>query len=169
MTTPVLLLIDVQRNMLEPPTPVPDAPRVGEAIAKILDRAREAGATVIHVRNNGSEGDADEPGTEGWELVEDVRDREPIVDKWQSDSFAGTNLAELVPLGAPIVAIGMQSNYCVRATSLASVKRGHPVTVVTGAHATYDEEKPAAEISKDVEDELRAAGVRIASADDQLF
>ncbi|WP_336214569.1 hypothetical protein [Nonomuraea sp. LPB2021202275-12-8] len=38
----MLLLVDVQRNMLEPPTPVPDAEIVSAALATLLDRARAA-------------------------------------------------------------------------------------------------------------------------------
>jgi nicotinamidase-related amidase len=169
MTNPVLLLIDVQRNMLEPPTPAPDADRVGPAIAEVLRQARDSGATVIHVRNNGSEDDPDAPGSVGWELVHAPRDGEPVVDKTQPDSFAGTDLATRVPAEAPIVVVGLQSNYCVRATSLAAIQRGHSVTLVSGAHATYDEDQPAADISKDVEDELQAAGVAIVTAGDDLF
>ena len=43
------------------------------------------------------------------------------------------------------------------------------MTVVSGAHATYDDDKPAAEISRDVENELRAAGATIATVNDKLF
>jgi nicotinamidase-related amidase len=155
--------------MLEPPTPASDAHRVGAAIADILRQARDAGAIVIHVRNNGSDGDPDAPGTPGWELVHAPREGEPIVDKAEPDSFAGTDLATHMPDGAPIVAVGMQSNYCVRATSLAALGHGHSVTLVSGAHATYDEDEPAADISRHVEDELRTAGVTIATAGDELF
>ena len=169
MTNPVLLMIDVQRNMLEPPNAVPDATAVGPAIAGILETARDAGATVIHVRNNGTDGDPDQPGTDGWQLIHPVREGEAVVDKTTPDSFAGTDLADFVPDGAPIVAIGMQSEYCVRTTALASLERGHTVTVVHGAHATYDDGQPAADISRGVEDELRAAGATIASAGDKLF
>ena len=169
MTTPVLLMIDVQRNMLEPPTPVPNARAVGAAIAGVLAAARDAGATVIHVRNNGTGGDPDEPGTDGWQLIHPVQAGEPVVDKTTPDSFAGTDLADVVPDRAPIVVVGMQSDYCVRATSLAALERHHPVTVVSGAHATYDDGKPADDISKDIEDQLRAAGATIGSVDDRLF
>ncbi len=124
---------------------------------------------MIHVRNNGADGDPDEPGTDGWQLVHPVHDGEAVVDKTTPDSFASTDLADLVPDGAQIVVIGMQSEYCVRATSLAALARRHPVTVVTGAHATYDDDKPAADISNDIEDQLRAAGATIRSIDDKLF
>jgi nicotinamidase-related amidase len=162
-------MIDVQRNMLEPPTPVPNATAVGTAIADVLESARDAGATVIHVRNNGTDGDPDEPGTDEWQLIHPVRAGEPVVDKTTTDSFAGTDLADVVPDGTPIVVVGMQSEYCMRTTSLAALARHHPVTVVSGAHATYDDDKPAVDISRDIEDELRAAGATIGSVDDNPF
>ena len=65
----MLLFVDVQRNMLEPPAPVPAADPVSAALATLLERARAAGAPVIHIRNNGSEVDPDLPGSPGWELV----------------------------------------------------------------------------------------------------
>jgi nicotinamidase-related amidase len=51
--TSVLLLVDVQKNMLEPPEPVPDADTVAEEIKDLLGRAQSAGTTVVHIRNNG--------------------------------------------------------------------------------------------------------------------
>jgi nicotinamidase-related amidase len=86
----VLLLVDVQKNMLLPPTPVPGASVVASAIEEVLGRARSAGAIVVHIRNNGSEGDPDAPASPGWELVYEVRDGEQIVDKHEPDAFVGT-------------------------------------------------------------------------------
>ena len=87
--TSVLLLVDVQKNMLEPPEPVPDADTVAEEIKDLLGRARSAGTTVVHIRNNGGEGDPDVPGTPGWELVHEVALDEHVVDKHECDAFAG--------------------------------------------------------------------------------
>ena len=159
--TSVLLLLDVQRNMLQPPAPVPDADGVGAAIEDLLRRARSAGAVVVHVRNNGPEDAPDAPGTAGWELVHQVRDGEHVVDKDEPDAFAGTPLAELLPPTAELVLAGMQSEYCVRATSLGALRRGHRVTLVRGSHATYDGEVPAAATSRRIEQELQAAGVSL--------
>src|SRR5574341_618770 len=158
---PVLLLIDVQKNMLLPPEPVPGADAVSAAIDDVLAGARSAGALIIHVRNNGSDGDPDATGTPGWELVHDVRDGEHVGDKDEPDAFAGTGLAALIPESASVVVAGMQSEYCVRATSLAALGRGHPVTLVRGAHATYDGQVRSLTISERVEGELDAAGVSI--------
>lgn len=157
----MLLLVDVQRNMLEPPEPVPGAATVGAAIEDLLGRARSAGTTVIHIRNNGGPGDPDQPGTPGWELVHPVRPGEHVVDKRECDSFAGTGLSGLVPEAATVVVAGMQSDYCVRETSLAALRHGYPVVLVRGAHATYDGEAPAQATSQAVEAELGAAGASV--------
>ncbi len=157
----VLLLVDVQRNMLLPPEPVPDAPLVSAAVAELLGRARTAGVPVVHVRNNGGVGEPDETGTSGWELVHDVLAGEHVIDKFEPDAFVGTALADLVPDGAAIAVAGMQSDYCVRATALSALGRGHEVTLAGGAHATYDGDTPAAAISQDVESQLAEAGVAV--------
>ncbi len=165
----VLLLIDVQRNMLEPPEPVTDAPAVAEAIVRILARARSAGASVIHVRNNGGPDDPDAPGAPGWELATEVLGGEQIVDKHEANSFAGTVLADLIPTPAEVVVVGMQSEYCVRDTALAATRCGHSVSLVRGAHATYDDERSAAEITRNVEQELERAGVAVVDVADVRF
>ncbi|GGS96770.1 hypothetical protein GCM10010156_63720 [Planobispora rosea] len=161
--SPVLLLVDVQRNMLQPPEPVPEAETVSAAIDTLLKRARATGIPVIFVRNNGGEGDPDAPGTPGWELVHEVLPGEHVIDKHSPSAFAGTGLAWLLPPTASVVVAGMQSEWCVRETSLAAVEHGHSVTLVRGAHATYDGDEPAAVISGKVEAELTAAGVRVAT------
>ena len=121
--TRALMLIDVQRNMLEPPTPVPAAASIREALQDLLLRARGAGALVIHVQNDGPPGEPDEPGTDGWQLVFPARAGELIVRKDQPDTFAA-NPALVKDLAAKeiteVVMAGMQSNYCVAESS-----RGH--------------------------------------------
>ena len=166
-----LLLIDVQRNMLEPPSPVPDATAVAAAITDLLDRARRAGATVVHVRNNGDAGvgDPDAPGSPGWELVHQPFPEEIVADKFSSDSFEGTGIAERLPAGAVVVVAGMQSEYCVRATSVSALARGYRVVLASGAHATYPDDGSAAEISARIERELAAAGVDVLPHDGIRF
>ena len=168
MTT-ALLLIDVQRNMLEPPEPVPDADSVAPALADLLTRARTAGVTIVHVRNNGGADDPDLPGSRGWELVHEPFPEEHVIDKFTQDSFAGTGLGDLIPAGTALIVAGMQSDYCVRTTSLAALARGHRVTVARGAHATYPGEQPAAEVSAAVERELAAAGAAVVPSGEITF
>ncbi len=162
-------MIDVQRSMLEPPEPVPAAPAVSGVIGDLLGRARAAGAIVIHVRNNGTEDDPDLPGAPGWELVHEVRQGEHVIDKYEPNSFADTGLSKLLPSGADLVVVGMQSEYCVRATSLAALEQGHTVMLVRGAHATYDGALPASAIAQQVEAELTGLGVSLVDDHEVVF
>ncbi len=170
MSNTALLMIDVQRNMLLAPQPVPDAPAVGSEIARILEQARSSGAMVVHVRNNGAEDDPDAPGTTGWELVHEVTESEAVIDKSTPDSFAGTGLGSLLADARALVIVGMQSEYCVRETSLAALGQGFTVLLPRGAHATYgDSKRSATEIAAAVEDELAQAGARILDPGDVTF
>jgi streptothricin hydrolase len=162
--TRALMLIDVQRNMLEPPTPVPSAVSTREALQELLLRARQAGALVIHVQNDGPPGEPDEPDTDGWQLVFPVSAGELIVRKDQSDTFAA-NPALARELSAKevteVVIAGMQSNYCVAESSRGALKQGLAAVLASGAHATYDEGEPASVISTQIERELAMAGVTV--------
>jgi nicotinamidase-related amidase len=170
MSNRALLLLDVQRNMLLPPQPVPDAPVVSSKITEILQRARRSCAMVIHVRNNGDEDDPDAPGAAGWELIHDVAEHEAVVDKREPNGFTGTELWSLLADARDVIIVGMQSDYCVRETALTALERGLPVMLVRGAHATYgDGKRSAAEIVAATEIELEQAGIRILDTDDVTF
>lgn len=165
-----LLLIDLQRNMLEPPEQVPGAERLTAVVAELLERARAAGASVVHVRNNGAVDEPDFPGTPGWELAHLPVEGEAIVDKFAMDAFEGTVLAQLIPPGSAVVTAGLASNYCVRATVLSGLRQGYAMGLVRGAHGAYDEGGASGEtIEKEVEQELRAAGATLLELRSRLF
>jgi nicotinamidase-related amidase len=170
--TRALMLIDVQRNMLEPPTPVPAAASIREALQDLLLRARGAGALVIHVQNDGPPGEPDEPGTDGWQLVFPADAGELVVRKGQPDTFAA-NPALVKDLAAnevtEVVIAGMQSNYCVAESSRGALKHGLQAILASGAHATYDENEPAAAISAQIERELAVEGITILPFDTVSF
>lgn len=165
-----LLLIDLQRNMLEPPERVPGAPLLAEAVAELLERARAAGASIVHVRHNGAEDAPDFPGTPGWELYHVPVEGEAIVDKFAKDAFEGTVLDQLIPIGSTVVTAGLTSDHCVRATVLSGLRRGYAMGLVRGAHAAYDEPgRPGETIVKEIEQELRAAGAELLEPRARLF
>ncbi|EJF56918.1 Isochorismatase hydrolase [Dichomitus squalens LYAD-421 SS1] len=168
----VLILLDVQKNMLaEPPAGVPAGAVVGPNIAKILAYARAAvpPPRIVHVRNCGDAGEPDETGTPGWELVHTPLPGEFVVDKRKNNAFAGTELGKIIPATSEIVMVGIQSDFCIRATCSAALSRGNEVLLVRGAHATYDRIEyhnhglitSAAEVAKEIEGELEEAGVHM--------
>jgi nicotinamidase-related amidase len=163
-----LLLVDVQRNMLEGDGAIPAAPLVRPALTALLERARAAGAVIVHVQNDGSDGDPDRPGTPGWELVLPPAGGELVVRKDQPDTFASSpGLAgTLREHGVRrVVVAGMQSEYCIQATARAARAAGFDVVLAAGAHATYDDgTAPAAVISAQVEQGLVPDGVEVCDA-----
>ena len=157
-----LLLIDVQRNMLEPPDQVPCAARLLPVLDGLLERARAAGVAIVHVRHNGGPGEPDFPGTPGWELYRTPVLGEAIVDKLELDAFAGTDLARLIPAGDVVLTAGLVSDYCVRATVLSGLRQGYAMRLVRGAHGAYhDGGGSGEEIEQEIERELAEAGARI--------
>jgi nicotinamidase-related amidase len=61
-----------------------------------------------------------------------------------------------------IVTCGIQTDMCVRSTSMGALKAGFDVIVLQGAHETYDTKtKKVDEIKKKVEEELAGLGAQV--------
>jgi len=93
-----------------------------------------------------------------------------VVDKREPNGFTDTELGSLLANTDDVVIVGMQSEFCVRETALAALAQGLSVTLVRGAHGTFDhEERTATEIAAAIEAELAQAGTRILDADSVTF
>ena len=130
--------------------PVPDGERLPGSIEGLIERAREAGTTVIHIRHDGGPGHPLERGTKGWPIHPCVSpaDGEPVVDKETPDSFLRTTLRDELDsrgIGCLVLA-GMQTEYCVDTTCRRAFGLGYDVTLAAGAHGTWDETLTAAQI-----------------------
>jgi nicotinamidase-related amidase len=152
-----LLLIDVQANMFDPANPVDGSTALLERLRGLLRRARDAGAPVVFVRNNGGPEDPDLPNTPGWELQLPAAPGDLVLDKTTCNTFESTALeGELKLRGVTrLVIAGLQSDSCVRETTLGALQLGFPVTLASDGHSTYDGKmRTAAEISAAVNQEL---------------
>ncbi|HEY3530189.1 MAG TPA: cysteine hydrolase family protein [Nocardioides sp.] len=134
--TSALLVIDVQNANTA------DGYRRDEVIGNIrglIDRAKHVGAPVIWVQHHAG-GSPLERGTEGWQIVEEVRpgDGETVVEKEYLDSFVETGLrAELDRLGVGhLVICGAATDACIRSTAQRSQIEGYDVTLVADGHTT---------------------------------
>lgn len=66
-----------------------------------------------------------------------------------------------------IVTFGIQSECCVQETSKGALAAGFQVTVLQGAHSTYNtKENSALDIEKAVEDRLRSWGAKVTPWED---
>lgn len=167
-----LMLVDVQRNMLEGETAIAGADGFRRVMGELLEAARDAGVPIVHVQNDGGPGDPDEPGTRGWEPMFPPAPGEPVVRKDDPDTFlSNPALADVLhAMGVEILVVaGLQSELCVQATALGALERGFAVVVPSGAHATFDGEDPADEIAARVTLELDAAGVEVVELDEVTF
>lgn len=164
MTARALMLIDVQRNMLEGANPAPDATDLRPRIERVLADARAAELTIVHVQNDGSGDDPDLPGTDGWELVFPPLPGELVVRKTLGNAFReNPDLDDtLRALGVDsLTVVGLQSDFCVTATIEGALDLGFDVDLASGAHATYDGELSAENAAVEVEKDLAAKGVTI--------
>ncbi|MFJ3727133.1 isochorismatase family protein [Streptomyces sp. NPDC090045] len=124
-----------------------------DAAAALLARARRAGATVVHVINDGGEGTPYDIRAEIGRIHPLVApaDGEETVVKTTPNAFHDTNLDEVVDKAGntDLVIAGFMTHMCVQFTAAGAFLRGNRPTVVADACAT----RP-----------LRAAGVEVPAA-----
>ncbi|MBW5420895.1 isochorismatase family protein [Streptomyces sp. BG9H] len=126
---------------------VPDADRLLHTVGDLMARARESGALLVQLQNDGEPGSPDEPGTPGWRLhlPVDTGRGEVVLRKSADDGFEETRLEKLLrEAGVTELALcGVMSEMCVSATARTALELDFRVVLPHDAHATYD--IPAAE------------------------
>ncbi|WP_395709480.1 cysteine hydrolase family protein [Reyranella sp.] len=141
MADGILLIIDAQREYTDGLMPLPGAQPAIEALAGLLDRARSAGAPIVHVRHQ-SKGRAFNPTSTGYEIVSPLTPRagETIIDKGLPNAFAGTDLAKhLAAIGRKnLIVGGFMTHMCVSATVRSATDNGFMCTVAADTVATRD-------------------------------
>lgn len=138
-----LVLVDCQNEYVSGVLALPTvAPALKEA-EKVLARARDAGAPVIHVVHHGQPGggvfDPEGPSSQ---IAPDVSaiEGEAIVTKALPNSFTGTNLQTVLQETGKkeLIIIGFMTHMCISATARAATDLGYRNTIVANATATRD-------------------------------
>jgi len=144
-----LCIIDVQNAMIQGNNPVYRSNEVLHNIKELIDKARKQLVPIIYVQHN-EEGSEFQKGLDSWEIVDMIKPHkdDPIVHKTYSDSFKDTNLKEILDQYNinELIVVGMQTDYCVNATSLRANELDYDVTIVSDAHSTFDDEISAKQI-----------------------
>ncbi|WP_432082479.1 cysteine hydrolase family protein [Streptomyces sp. WAC 04229] len=111
-----------------------------DAGARLLARARQEGAKVVHVVNDGGEGTPYDIRAEIGAIHPSVAplDGEPVVVKKAPNAFVGTDLDQHVDAAGntDLVLAGFMTHMCVAFTAQGAFLRGNRPTVVADACAT---------------------------------
>ncbi len=161
-----LLVVDVQNWGFTGDWPVPDHAELLAGIQRRINEARAHGELVVWVQNDGPDDELDAPGLPFWELTLTPDEGETVWRKTTQDVFeSNPNLAPFLVENevTEIDIIGLQSEMCVRSSTLGARAAGFTARPVQGLHGTYPEGffeqsgpngKSAAQISADVDTEL---------------
>ena len=141
MADGVLLIIDAQREYTDGLLPLTGVGPAVDALAVLLEKARVAGAPVIHVRHQ-TKGKAFNPSSTGYEIVKALTPRgsEVVIDKGLPNAFTGTELAKhLTAAGRKnLIVGGFMTHMCVSATVRSATDHGFMSTIAADTVATRD-------------------------------
>lgn len=146
-----LILIDYQNTYTRGVMELEDWKEALDAAAGLLERARAAGAAVIHVVNDGGEGTPYDVRAEIGRIHPAVApaDGEPVVVKGKPNAFLDTGLGDLVDAAgrSKLVLAGFMTHMCVAYTAQGAFLRGDHATVVADACATRALRTEAGEVT----------------------
>lgn len=139
----VIVIIDMQREYLDGAVPLPDLQSAVAGTARLIERAHQQGAPVIHILNKGPDGNLlfNVQGPYYAELTEiAAKPDEQIVIKHLPNAFAGTQLHELLQkIGrTQLIIAGCTTHVCVSATARAALDLGYSSTIVADATTSRD-------------------------------
>ena len=144
-TNTALLIIDVQKALVDGEKPVHHLPELLANINTLIAQARSTDTPIIYIQDN----DVDEIGSPGWQIHEAIAPEKGdlVIRKPETDAFYRTSLQE--DLAARdikhLVISGCKTEHCVDATCRRATNLGYNVTLVEDAHSTTDNEILAAE------------------------
>jgi nicotinamidase-related amidase len=137
-TRTALLVIDVQQELFEEPTPVYRADEVLRNINTLVDRAHSAAVPIFWVQH--SDDKVLVEGTDGWQLHPALLPlkSDNFIRKHHGNAFQETLLkVELDALRVErVVVVGLVTDACVQATCYGAHELGYDVVLVKDAHST---------------------------------
>ena len=133
-----LIVIDAQGEYREGKLPLEGIDPALAVLAGLLERARAAGALVIHIAHKGRAGGLFDRAAGGGAILAAAAPRgdEAVVEKPLPNAFAQTDLAARLAGRKEIVLAGFQTHMCVSSTARAALDLGFRVTIAADACAT---------------------------------
>jgi nicotinamidase-related amidase len=143
MTTPALLVIDVQNAIDDPKWGRRGQPEMEKTIGELLAAWRERRLPIVHIRHDSTDAASPyRPGTRGNEFKAEVAPQpgEPVVDKRTNSAFIGTDLMDLLDelQVSQLVLTGVLLENSVEATARMAGNLGFEVVIPEDAVASID-------------------------------
>ncbi|WP_199547515.1 isochorismatase family protein [Streptomyces sp. N35] len=141
----IVVMIDFQNTYRTGVMALEGAEEALAAGARLLERARAAGAPVVHVLNDGGEGTPYDIRAEIGAISDEVApaEGEAVVVKGFPNSFHNTDLGEVLTRldaapgsGKNLIIAGFMTHMCVNYTTQGAFNLGYSPTVVAEATAT---------------------------------
>jgi nicotinamidase-related amidase len=137
-----LVIIDAQNEYLDGKLALPGVRPAVDALARLLAKARAAGAPVVHIQHKGRPGGLFDVEGRGGAIIDGVQPAggEAVVQKALPNAFAQTDLdAMLKKIGLKeLVIAGFMTHMCVSSTARAALDLGYKAVVAADAAATRD-------------------------------
>ena len=137
-----LVLIDCQNTYREGAMALVGVEAALLETRRLLQRARDAGVPVFHVRHDGGAGSPYDLTARIGQISDEVapREGEPVVTKTFPNSFVQTDLERHVRSAgvANVILAGFMTHMCVSSTARGAFSLGFHPTVVAAATATRD-------------------------------
>ena len=145
MSKRAIVVVDLQKEYWPSgKLPLTKIEQAADNAAKVIEKARSSGDTVIHLRHEFTAPDAPffVPGSEGVEIHSAVQpiEGEPVIVKNYPNSFRETELKQMLDTKGiqEVVVVGAMSHMCIAATGRAATDFGYNTVVVHDACATRD-------------------------------
>lgn len=143
MTTPALLVIDVQNAIDDLKWGRRGQPEMERTIGELLSAWRERRLPIVHIRHDSTDATSPyRPGTRGNEFKTEVAPQpgEPVVDKRTNSAFIGTDLMDLLDelQVGKLVLTGVLLENSVEATARMAGNLGFEVIIPEDAVASID-------------------------------
>lgn len=147
MYSRALVIIDMQKGIVDN-NPYRYKDVLGN-IKILLNYYRSKNYPIIHIQHSGTAGSTFEPGTHGWEIVDELKPEvnEPLYNKRYNSAFKETGLDEkLKELSIKeLIIVGMQTEYCIDTSVRIAFEKGYKVftpkltnTTVKGKHLSSE-------------------------------
>ncbi|GLR16419.1 cysteine hydrolase family protein [Portibacter lacus] len=137
-----LLIIDMQKGSFTEETPRYDTGGVCDRINLIAESFRKSDFPVIHIQHDSSRFKRFIPGTEEWEIIDEIHvdQCDHNIQKTANDAFYHSELETLLlnHKVSEIYITGCATDFCVESTIQSAIVKDLNIVVIQDGHTTAD-------------------------------